>query len=156
MKKAMEKSQGKNLIKILFLALSLNLLLASPLHADTWLDRQTGIQPNDAIAEQFGGQPKDVRVIVAQAIYVFLGFLGIIFVVYLVIAGFKWMNSKGDQAEIKKAREMITNAIIGLVIIATAWAISSFVFSRINNPKTGASGNQSDLNADNGGTFGTQ
>lgn len=42
---------------------------------------------------------------------------------YLIMGGISWITSGGDQDKIKEARDRITNAIIGLTIVASAWAI---------------------------------
>ncbi len=71
--------------------------------------------------------------IVGGIINVFLGFLGIVFLVLLLYAGFSWMTAQGDETKIKKARDMITNAIVGLIIVVAAFAISNFVLGSLVN-----------------------
>ncbi len=43
--------------------------------------------------------------------------------IYLVYGGIMWIMGGGDKAKLEAARDRITNAIIGLSITATAWAI---------------------------------
>ena len=43
--------------------------------------------------------------------------------VYLVYGGIMWIIGGGDKAKLEAARDRITNAIIGLGITATAWAV---------------------------------
>lgn len=69
----------------------------------------------------------DLVTIIGRIINVALGFLGIILLVLMLYAGFVWMTAAGDAEKIAKAKKIITNALIGLVIIASAWAITSFV-----------------------------
>jgi len=54
---------------------------------------------------------------------------GIIFFVYLILGGIKWMTSGGDKASTEGARNQITAALIGLVIVFSAWAIVTLVGS---------------------------
>lgn len=68
---------------------------------------------------------------VAHLIRLALGFLGIIFVVLIILAGFSWMTSGGDDEKIAKAKKMIVNAIIGLILILSAYSIVQFVLSAI-------------------------
>lgn len=75
----------------------------------------------------------DVYTIAGRIINVVLGFLGIVLLGYLLYAGFLWMTSGGESDKAEQARTMITNAIIGLVIIVAAFAISSFVLSSLVN-----------------------
>lgn len=79
------------------------------------------------------GGTTDVYVIAGKIINVVLGFLGIVLLGYLLYAGFLWMTSGGETEKAEQARTMITNAIIGLVIIVAAFAISTFVLSSLVN-----------------------
>ena len=66
-----------------------------------------------------------------------LGFLGIIFVVLMIIGGIQWMTAEGNEESVKKAKNRIKNAVIGLVIVVLSYAISVFVISTLlkNNIK---------------------
>ena len=46
---------------------------------------------------------------------------------YLLLGGFDWITSGGDKTKLSSARDKITNALIGLVIVATVWAITTLV-----------------------------
>lgn len=48
---------------------------------------------------------------------------GILVFVYLVWGGIQWITSGGDKAATEKAQQRITNAIIGLAIVAASWAL---------------------------------
>jgi cbb3-type cytochrome oxidase subunit 3 len=62
--------------------------------------------------------------IIIQAI---LSFLGVIFFLLMIYGGFLWMTAKGNDQQVDKAKNLITAAIIGLVIVVAAYAISYFV-----------------------------
>lgn len=47
--------------------------------------------------------------------------------VFLIMGGFSWITSGGDKTKLEKARDEITNAIMGMVVVAAAWAISVLV-----------------------------
>lgn len=72
---------------------------------------------------------KDPRVLAAEVIAILLGFLGIVAVVLIIVAGFKWMTAGGDKGKIDEAKSLMQNAVIGLVIILSAWALSNFVIN---------------------------
>jgi len=57
-----------------------------------------------------------------------LTMLGIIFVILIILAGFNWMTAAGDEAKVTKAKETIRHAIIGFIIVASAYAIYNYVF----------------------------
>lgn len=84
---------------------------------------------NDSI--KLGGGSGDVQGIAANIINVALSFLGIIAVVIVLIGGFKYMTSGGSEEKTTEARKLIVSGIIGLAIILSAWAITSFVVSRL-------------------------
>jgi len=67
-----------------------------------------------------------------------LGLLGIIFLVIALYAGFTWMTAGGDSDKVTKARQWLTNSILGLIIILSAYAISSYVISAILEATAGA------------------
>lgn len=52
---------------------------------------------------------------------------GLIFFFMLIIGGLKWVMSGGDKAQTESARSQITAALIGLVIVFSAWAIVALV-----------------------------
>ncbi|MDD4332595.1 MAG: pilin [Patescibacteria group bacterium] len=79
-----------------------------------------------------------VEVTISTVIKIFLGFLGIIFIVLILYAGFNWMTARGDEEKVKKAQETIQKAVIGLIIIVSAYAITYFVFT--NLPGGGSGG----------------
>lgn len=60
-----------------------------------------------------------------------LALLGIIFVVLIIIAGFKWMNAGGNEKDVEDAQKRMKNAVIGLVITIGAYAIYAFVWNII-------------------------
>jgi len=47
--------------------------------------------------------------------------------VYLILGGIQWITSGGDKAAMEAARNKITHAIVGLVIVGSAWAIMALV-----------------------------
>lgn len=46
---------------------------------------------------------------------------------YLVYGGVQWITSGGDKGKLEEARNKITNGIIGLTIVASAWAIYQLI-----------------------------
>jgi len=79
---------------------------------------------------------QDIRVIIARIIRIFIGFLGIIAVSLIMYAGWIWMTSEGNEEKITQAKKILQNAVIGLIIILSAFAIVSFILNRL----TGAAG----------------
>ncbi len=46
---------------------------------------------------------------------------------YLILGGIAWVTSSGDKTNIEAARNKIIAAIIGLVIVASTWALFSLI-----------------------------
>jgi hypothetical protein len=59
--------------------------------------------------------------------------LGVIFLILVLYAGYLWMTVGGDSKQIDSAKAMLRNAVIGLVVIMSAWAITSFIFGSLSN-----------------------
>jgi TRAP-type C4-dicarboxylate transport system permease small subunit len=51
----------------------------------------------------------------------------VIFFFILVIGGIRWIASGGDKAQTEAARNQITAALVGLVIVFAAWAIVALI-----------------------------
>lgn len=60
-----------------------------------------------------------------------LGFLTIVgglwFFIQFVLGGYAWISSGGDKNSLETARNKIFNAVIGLVIVVSAWVIVGLV-----------------------------
>lgn len=70
-------------------------------------------------------------IIIGTVIGAFINFLGITFIILIIIAGFHWMTANGSEEKVEKAKDTIKQALIGLVIAISAWAIWKFVFTSI-------------------------
>jgi len=45
------------------------------------------------------------------------------FLFQLTVGGIAWMTSGGDKAQLTQARDRITNAFVGLIIVVAGWSI---------------------------------
>ena len=62
-----------------------------------------------------------------KAISAILGLAGIVLFLMLIMGGFRYITSGGDQKKASEARGTLTFAIIGLVVIAGAFLILRFI-----------------------------
>lgn len=62
-----------------------------------------------------------------------LSFVGVAFLLLMIYGGILWMLSQGNDTQIKKAKDIIINGIIGLVIITLAYAITSYIGTALTN-----------------------
>jgi cytochrome bd-type quinol oxidase subunit 2 len=64
---------------------------------------------------------------IGQIVNVALSFLGIVFVILIILGGYKWMTARGNEEQAKEGSTILRRAIIGLIITAGSWAIWLFV-----------------------------
>lgn len=62
-----------------------------------------------------------------------LGLLGVVLLILLVYGGYTWMMASGNEEEVTKAKNIIRDAIIGLIIIMAAGAITYFITSKLES-----------------------
>lgn len=58
---------------------------------------------------------------------------GIVAVIVIIVAGILYVTSSGDPAKVTKAKNTITYAVVGLVIILVAFTITGFVTGRFTS-----------------------
>jgi len=132
----------KHVFSFIFLAifsisqLAMLSFTAKPVNADDSLfNSQVGI---GQIGSAYGGQKTDLRIIITEFIKLALSFLAIIFVVLILYAGFRYMTAAGNQDQTKKSMAQIRDAVIGLIIVLAAWAITSFILRAIYRSVNGS------------------
>ncbi|MDP3955104.1 MAG: hypothetical protein Q8Q15_01945 [bacterium] len=77
-------------------------------------------------------QPTQVKITdIGKLISAIIGFVfiiaAILFFFMLVLGGIQWMISGGDKQATEQARGRITAALIGLIIVFAAWAITKLI-----------------------------
>jgi len=68
---------------------------------------------------------------VGEIISLVLSFVGVLFFILVIYAGILWMTSQGNDQQVTKAKDLLTSAIIGLIITLAAYAITSFIGTEI-------------------------
>ncbi len=61
-----------------------------------------------------------------------IGLLGVVFLILVLYAGFTWMTSMGNEKTVGKAKDILVRATVGLVIMISAYAISSYVIGALD------------------------
>jgi len=87
---------------------------------------QTIVQPLSLIKLPDIG-PSDIFEVVNRIIALLLGVAGIVALVFLIFAGYKYITASGDTEKMGQAKTQILGVIIGLIIIISAWAIVKFI-----------------------------
>jgi len=89
---------------------------------------------------QTTGNAANLTNIIGLLINTALGLLGVLLLCYLLYGGFLWMTAQGDGKQVDKARQLITNTIIGLVIIVSAYALANFILTNLASAVSGTAG----------------
>lgn len=74
---------------------------------------------------------KSIGLITGKIILTILGLLGVVFVILLTYGGFLWLTAGGEEDRVKKAQGLITNAVIGTLIVVAAYTIAHFVLQKL-------------------------
>ena len=61
--------------------------------------------------------------------------VGIVALIMIIIAGLRYITANGDSGNVQTARQTITYAVIGLIIVALAQFIVQFVLTRATSTK---------------------
>jgi len=80
----------------------------------------------DKTKSESGLEGADVATIVGGIINGLLGLIGVIFLVLLVYAGFLWSMAGGNQERVAKAKKIIVGAVIGMILVLSAYTIADF------------------------------
>lgn len=72
----------------------------------------------------------DVNGVLKTIINLFTAIVGVIAVIMVIIAGFKYITSGGDSAKLTSAKGTLVYALVGIAIVALAQAIVRFVLSK--------------------------
>ncbi len=74
---------------------------------------------------------KDLLKTIGKLIQTVLSYLGVLFLILMLYAGFLYMTAQGDDKKVGTAVGIIKNAIIGLAIIGASYGLTSFVLSAV-------------------------
>jgi len=99
--------------------------------ASSLWDAQVGIEDVGKKAYGESDSPQDIRITAMKIVNVVLQFLSVIFLVLILISGYQWMTSGGNEEQVTKAKKNLSNAVIGLVIILISWSIAYFILRRM-------------------------
>jgi len=80
-----------------------------------------------AAAGQAGIQTFPITSKIGDIISYILGFVGIIFLILTIAGGLMWMTAGGSEERVAKAKKLIVNATIGIILVFSAYAITYFV-----------------------------
>lgn len=59
------------------------------------------------------------------------GIAGAVFIVMLLVGGIQYLTAQGSDEIATKSKKLIFNALIGIIIVAVAWALGTFILKSI-------------------------
>jgi len=81
-----------------------------------------GLKPGGSSTPQ-----QQINLLIGTIIKTILGLTGVIFMIMIVTAGDLWMTAGGNEEKISKARTMIFNAAVGILIVFGAYIVTDFI-----------------------------
>ena len=73
----------------------------------------------------------DVQNIVTKVVNIFSWVVGVVSVIMIIVGGFRYIISGGEQKNVTAAKNTILYAIVGLIIVALAQIIVHFVIGNV-------------------------
>lgn len=73
----------------------------------------------------------DIPTMLGVMVSIVLALVGVYFFILILYAGFIWMTAAGSTERVGKAKSKLSSAVIGLVIVLSAYTITQFIFSSI-------------------------
>lgn len=107
----------KNQFRLLALASGSSMVLPSAIMA------QTSVRTPGNVPQIFG----DFESAFSSIFDIVIVVAGVIFVILVLVGGIQYLASAGNEDNTKKARQLILDGVIGLVIVVLAWAIGTYV-----------------------------
>ncbi|MBI2309524.1 hypothetical protein HYU89_01375 [Candidatus Collierbacteria bacterium] len=71
--------------------------------------------------------PATLEKIISNTVGFFTVVGGLTFIIYIVLAGLTWITAREEDARLSKAKQMLTNALIGLALIVVSWAVAGII-----------------------------
>jgi len=82
-----------------------------------------GYQPGTSLQESTGA----IERIISNVLVVLTVVAGLSFILYFLLGGLNWITAGGDKGKIEKAKGMMTNGAIGMIVIAVSYTITYIV-----------------------------
>ena len=128
------KSKIAKLLIVVTTIFSISINIILPTYAVNICDTEAPGDIKAASGCPSDSQPGNLKDTTLKIINSVITVTSIIAVIAIIIGGIQYMTSTGDPGKVKKAKDTILYAIIGLIICALSAVIVNFVISSINNP----------------------
>ncbi len=93
--------------------------------------------PNYNLERNSGLGNANPQEVAANVIAWILSFLAILALILVIYGGFIWMLSRGNEEDVKKAKDILSGALFGLVIILASYGLTAYIFENVVNITAG-------------------
>lgn len=123
-----------NFLKVAEVMVAISLTFAPLLVANAQLNRNLPCDPSSGLNCRVGGNVNDlIRVVINWMLGIAFG----VAVLFLIIGGFWYITSAGNEETAEKGKGTVINAIIGIVIIILSYVIINVISNLVANPNSG-------------------
>lgn len=81
-------------------------------------------------AKKAGLEKTEPAAFIGDAIGFVLSFVGVVFFGLMVYGGMIWLTARGNEQRVEKAKDIIVNAAIGIVIVFIAYGVTNLIIQR--------------------------
>ena len=92
-----------------------------------------GLSTSDQKVEANIGRGKEIPTIIGTVVGAGLAFVGVLFFILMIYGGLLWMTAQGNEQQVTKAKDLIIAAVVGLVIVLSAYAITAYIGGEITS-----------------------
>jgi prepilin signal peptidase PulO-like enzyme (type II secretory pathway) len=96
-----------------------------------------GLTNNPGLQAAFGqsglNSSQSLMDLITNVINILLFFAGAIAILFVIVGGYQYITSGGNEEQSEKGRKNVTNAIIGIVVIILAYAIINVIANLVSS-----------------------
>lgn len=85
-----------------------------------------GLRKDGSCEVEINSLPQ-VGILIGNIVQILMVVAGLVAVGFIIVGGFMYITSTGDPAGIKKGRDTIVNAVIGLILSMVAFGVVKFI-----------------------------
>lgn len=116
-------------MKILIISLALLTILLAGLPVQA--ENPNCTEGTTCLENPLGPENLTMEQVYGRIIYGFMAGTGALALLMFVIGGFQWLTAAGNAEKVKKGRDTLMWAILGLVVIFSSYAILRAVFTTL-------------------------
>lgn len=107
----------------------MSLVPVSSVHASAALEKVTSVAKKSNVPGAESGT--SLQTAIGGLIQQMLGMVGVVLVILIIYGGLMWMTAGGNDEKVAKGKKVLANAVIGIVIVFGAYAITNFVVTSV-------------------------